>query len=256
MGVKGLDDHMSVGLLEAAPDAMVCVAADGRVALINAAAERLFGYRREELTGQPVELLVPDADRAIHPRHRAGYVADPRPRPMGAGKDLAGRRKDGSTFPAEISLSAIDTDEGILITAAVRDVTERLRAEARFLGLLEAAPDAMVCVDQATGGSRWSTPQAERLFGYRRENWSASRWRSWCRTPPGPSTRRTGPSTSPIRGRGRWERAWNWPAGAATAARSRPRSPCRRSTPTRASWSPPPSATSPSGWRPRPSGSG
>jgi two-component system, cell cycle sensor histidine kinase and response regulator CckA len=131
VGVKGgLDDHMSVGLLEAAPDAMVCVTADGRVALINAAAERLFGYRREELTGQPVELLVPDADRAIHPRHRAGYMADPRPRPMGAGMELAARRKDGSTFPAEISLSAIDTDEGILITAAVRDVTERLKVQA------------------------------------------------------------------------------------------------------------------------------
>jgi PAS domain S-box-containing protein len=116
---------MSVALLEAAPDAMVCVAADGRIALINTQAERLFGYQREDLAGQPVEILIPDAVRAAHPQHRAGYVADPRPRPMGAGIELAGRRKDGSTFPAEISLSAIETEEGLLITAAVRDVTER-----------------------------------------------------------------------------------------------------------------------------------
>jgi hypothetical protein len=117
-------------LLEAAPDAMVCVDGDGRIALVNAQAERLFGYGREELVGQPVELLVPDGVRDQHPAHRAGYVADPRPRPMGAGLELAGRRQDGSTFPAEISLAAIDTAEGILVTAAVRDITERLEFQA------------------------------------------------------------------------------------------------------------------------------
>src|SRR5690348_10471990 len=120
--VKDFGDRRFVGLLEAAPDAMVCVDGDGRIALVNAQAERLFGYSRQELAGQPVEILVPDAARAIHPRHRAGYLAEPKPRPMGAGMELAGRRKDGTTFPAEISLSAIDTDEGILVTAAVRDV--------------------------------------------------------------------------------------------------------------------------------------
>ena len=76
-----LADRRFVGLLEAAPDAMLCVEADGRIALVNAQAERLFGYRREELVGQPVEALVPDAVRGVHPGHRAGYVADPRPRP-------------------------------------------------------------------------------------------------------------------------------------------------------------------------------
>jgi PAS domain S-box-containing protein len=121
---------MFVGLLEAAPDAMVCVDGDGRIALVNAQAERLFGYGRDELVGQPVEILVPDAVRAVHPGHRAGYTADPRPRPMGAGMELAGRRRDGSTFPAEISLSAIDTEKGPLVTAAVRDVTERLEVQA------------------------------------------------------------------------------------------------------------------------------
>src|SRR5580700_936202 len=121
---------MFVALLEAVPDAMVCVAADGRVALVNAQAERLFGYGREELVGQPVEILVPETARAVHPGHRAGYVADPRHRPMGAGLPLAGRRRDASTFPAEISSSAIDTDEGILVAVAIRDVTAELRIKA------------------------------------------------------------------------------------------------------------------------------
>ncbi len=123
-------DPRFAGLLEAAPDAMVCVDAGGRIVLVNAQAERLFGYGREELAGQRVEVLVPDGVRAVHPGHRAGYAADPRPRPMGAGMELAGRRRDGSTFPAEISLAAMDTGDGLLVTAAVRDVTERLAFQA------------------------------------------------------------------------------------------------------------------------------
>jgi PAS domain S-box-containing protein len=128
--MRKIEDRLFVGLLEAAPDAMVCVDGDGRIALVNAQAERLFGYGRDELVGQPVEILVPDAVRLVHPEHRAGYTADPKPRPMGAGMELAGRRRDGSSFPAEISLSAIDTEEGILVMAAVRDVTERLEVQA------------------------------------------------------------------------------------------------------------------------------
>jgi PAS domain S-box-containing protein len=127
--LASLSDGIFVALLEAAPDAMVCIAADGRVVLVNAHAERLFGYQREELIGQPVEILVPETARVIHRAHRAGYVADPRHRPMGAGLPLAGRRRDASTFPAEISLSAIDTDEGILVTVAIRDVTAWLRVK-------------------------------------------------------------------------------------------------------------------------------
>jgi PAS domain S-box-containing protein len=107
--IKDFEDPPFVGLLEAAPDAMVCVDQDGRMALVNAQAERLFGYDREELVSQPVEILVPDAARKVHPGHRARYVTDPKPRPMGAGMELAARRRDGTTFPAEISLSAIDT---------------------------------------------------------------------------------------------------------------------------------------------------
>ena len=118
------------GLLEAAPDAVLCVARDGQIVLVNAQAERLFGYRREKMVGQPVEILVPDAIKASHPAHRATYMADPCPRPMGEGIELAARCRDGRTFPAEISLSTIDTDEGILVMAAVRDVTERRELQA------------------------------------------------------------------------------------------------------------------------------
>jgi PAS domain S-box-containing protein len=139
VAVAQLADHTFTGLLEAAPDAMVCVDADGKIALVNAQVERLFGYPRAELIGQPVEILVPDQARDVHPGHRAGYLADPRPRPMGAGVELAARRRDGSTFPAEVSLSAIDTDDGVLITAAVRDVTERLVIQAERERLLTLA---------------------------------------------------------------------------------------------------------------------
>jgi PAS domain S-box-containing protein len=111
------------GLLEAVPDAMVCVRPDGRIALANGQTERLFGYGRDELVGQPVEMLVPEAMRDAQPSPRAGYEDGPQPRPAGAGRQLAGRRRDASTFPAGISLSTIDTDEGILITAAIRDMT-------------------------------------------------------------------------------------------------------------------------------------
>ena len=125
--LAGLSEGTFLALLEEAPDAMVCIAADGRIVLVNAQAERLFGYQRAELIGQPIEILVPDAARAVHTGHRAGYVASPRHRPMGAGMPLSGRRRDAGIFPAEISLSAIDTDEGILVAAAIRDVTAQLR---------------------------------------------------------------------------------------------------------------------------------
>src|SRR5689334_11198147 len=93
---RGID---SGRLLEAEPDAIVGVTADGLIALVNAQAERLFGYGRAELVGQPVELLVPEDFRGRHPGYRDGYVRHPTPRPMGAGMQLAGRRKDGSQFP-------------------------------------------------------------------------------------------------------------------------------------------------------------
>jgi two-component system, cell cycle sensor histidine kinase and response regulator CckA len=169
--MKDLEDRRFTGLLEAAPDAMVCVDRDGRIALVNAQAERLFGYGRDELIGQLVDMLVPDAVRPVHPELRGGYVTDPVPRPMGAGSELAGRRRDGSTFPAEISLSAIDTDEGILVTAAVRDVTERQRVHetaARLASIIQSSHDAVIgkTLDQVV--TSWN-PAAVRLYGYTAE---------------------------------------------------------------------------------------
>jgi PAS domain S-box-containing protein len=116
-------------MLEAAPDAIVAVNEAGRITLVNAQTERLFGYKRDELLGQLVEILVPEQARGIHPRHRMRYLAEPKPRPMGAGIELSALRRDGTQFPAEISLSAIETDEGALVAAAIRDVSERIRFE-------------------------------------------------------------------------------------------------------------------------------
>jgi len=110
-------------LLEAAPDAMVIADAKGRITLINAQTEMLFGYRRDELLGQPVELLIPERYHGQHVHHRQSYNNMPRLRPMGAGRELFGRRKDGSEFPVEISLSPFQTEDGVLVFSAIRDIT-------------------------------------------------------------------------------------------------------------------------------------
>jgi hypothetical protein len=155
-------------LLEAAPDAIVGVGDDGRIVLVNGQVEALFGYPREDLLGEKVDVLVPERFRDSHPSHREKYFAEPRTRPMGAGLNLYGRRRDGSEFPAEISLSAIETENGRLATAAIRDVTASRAAERKFEQFLEFAPDGIVGVDP-TGEIVLINQQAEALFGYRRE---------------------------------------------------------------------------------------
>ncbi len=185
-------------LLESAPDAIIGVNGEGRIEIVNSQTEQLFGFTREEMLGQPVELLLPRRLQAHHDELRRGYVAQPRVRAMGSGRELVAQRKDGTEFPVEISLSPMHTDRGLLITSIVRDITERKKAEAQRAELVreqaaraeaEAARhrfhdlvqdlDAIVWeMDADSDEITFITKRAQALLGYPLEQWMglAEKW--------------------------------------------------------------------------------
>jgi two-component system, cell cycle sensor histidine kinase and response regulator CckA len=155
----------SAALVESAPDAIVLVDCSGRITLVNQRTEELFGYARDELLDERIELLVPERFPTVHPAHRAEYGVDPKTREMGTGLELYGCRSDGSEFPVEISLSPIGESDDSQVITIIRDVTGRRRAATRFGVLLESAPDAIVLGD-SSGRIALANRRAEELFGY------------------------------------------------------------------------------------------
>jgi PAS domain S-box-containing protein len=166
-------------LVEAVPDALVVTDATGRVVLVNAQAEQLFGYARAELLGQPVEVLVPERFRAGHVGQRRGFLAAPHARPMGQSLELLGRRKDGREVPVEIGLSPLSADGGPLVVAGVRDVTVRRRTEAelkrmeaRYRTLVEGIPAVTFLAAMDEGASEiYVSPYIEKLLGFSQKEW-------------------------------------------------------------------------------------
>jgi two-component system NtrC family sensor kinase len=164
-------------LLESAPDAILIVDATGQIVITNGEAERLFGYDRRELIAQSLEVLLPEQLRAVHVAHRSAYAAAPRTRPMGSGLELRARRKDGSTFPVEISLSALPTDARVLVTSVIRDVTERKHTERALAqqtmqlqaqaDLLELTHDTIMIRDWDGTITFWNHG-AEEMYGWTR----------------------------------------------------------------------------------------
>lgn len=170
---RGTLEVLFEGLFEAASDAIIISDATGTIELANAQAEALFGYTRAELAGQTIELLIPERFRERHVKHRSGYVKEPRARMMGTDLDLYARRKDGSEFPVDISLSAVKSDDGLLVFTGIRDVTWRQQterqmheSEARFRAVAETAADAVV-IAGSDGTIAYLNRAAEEMFGHK-----------------------------------------------------------------------------------------
>jgi PAS domain S-box-containing protein len=158
-------ESRSQALLETAPDAMVIVNQFGQIVLVNFQTVKLFGYPKEELLGKNVEILIPERYLKGHEQHRSKFFKYPKARGMGAGMELFGKRKNNEQFPVEVSISPLKTDQGTFVSAAIRDITVRKRAEAKFKGLLESAPDAIVIVNQ-DGFIQLVNAQCVKMFGY------------------------------------------------------------------------------------------
>ncbi len=190
-------------VVESAPSAMVMIGPAGQIVMVNAQSEKLFGYARDEMLGQPIEILVPERFRAKHPGLRTAFFSRPLARPMGEGRDLYGLKKDASEFPIEIGLNPIETDEGTMVLSAIVDISGRKRMEERFRQVVESAPSAMVMIG-ASGNIAMVNAQSEQLFGYGVTRCSASRLRSWCPSVSGPITPGCGWPFLRDRSRGQW----------------------------------------------------
>jgi two-component system, sensor histidine kinase len=145
--VATLSSELVRSVLDSSPDALVLVDRDGHILFVNQQLSTLFGYGKEELRGKRIELLLPERFRAHHVTHRADFAVENRSRPMGAGLDLWGRRRDGSEFPVEISLSPVHERGQMFVAAAIRDITDRKRAQAELIAAREAAEEARRLAD-------------------------------------------------------------------------------------------------------------
>ena len=153
--------------VEACPSGMIMTDASGKIVLVNAEAERLFGYGREELLDQSIDMLVPLAARGQHGGHRTSFASRPEARRMGVGRDLFGVRKNGTQIPVEIGLNPIQTRDSLMILSAITDITDRKLADERFRLVVEACPSGMIMTG-ADGKIVLINAEAERLFGYAR----------------------------------------------------------------------------------------
>ena len=159
-------------LLESLPDALIIMDRRGTIVLVNSQTEKLFGYQRNELLQWPIELVVPERFRRAHVTSRDRYIEDPHVRPMGAGLELFGRKKDGTEIPVEISLSPLPTDAGLYVISTIRDISEKKRLEARYRTLVEEIP-AVTFLASLDGGlsELYVSPQIEELLGFSQKEW-------------------------------------------------------------------------------------
>lgn len=163
-----ISDPKFEAFLETAPDAIVVVNPLGQIVMLNQLTEQMFEYSRQEMLGHQIEILVPERFHGNHVQYRNGYFMNPRTRPMGEGRELAGRKKSGQEFPIEISLSPMETESGKLVISIIRDISPRKQLEAKFRGLLESAPDGIVVVDK-DGKIQIVNSQVCHLFGYTKD---------------------------------------------------------------------------------------